>query len=145
MRNIDFLLSCIIIVNSTAFADQIVTEIALQADEGIIFNQSNELITIEGDWREQNDFDLYLIMGNCPTVCGARCPVDMLSKFTMYVYTSDDSNFPLYSENLDLSDGDFDTSSRYFETDSLQYYTISLVDYLNYAVCKSSQTTTFCW
>lgn len=126
------------LTNTVIIASQFIINVELRKNNVIIFSQSGELEILEYGWREQKEYDFSLTLGDCPTVCGVRCPLDILSKSTIYVYKSSPSDFPLFGQNINLLNDDFDTSSQYFDNDSIQYYTIDLEDYSKYYIFKSS-------
>lgn len=127
-----FILCCSII------ASQTVTKVELSRDNGIIFNQSGEITIINESWNEQQNFDLSLELGNCQTVCGARCPLNILSKGIVYVYKNDQDSFPLYGRNIDFNSDEFYTSSQHLNYSAVQVFSIPMVDYPKYMVVKST-------
>ncbi|MBN1760989.1 MAG: hypothetical protein JW863_21860 [Chitinispirillaceae bacterium] len=131
------------LMNTICFAAQFVVNVELHKNNGIIFNQSGDLEMLQYGWMEQKEFDFSLALGDCPTVCGVRCPLDILSKSTIYIYKSNPAEFPLFGQDIDLLNGDFDTSARYFDRDSIQYYTIELEGYSKYYILKSSSDNYF--
>lgn len=132
------LLLALFIFCCSIIASQTVTKVELSRDNGIIFNQSGEITINKDRWLEQQNFDFSIVLGNCPTVCGARCPLDILSKGKFYVYKSNRDSFPLYGRNIDFQNDGFDTSSRYQTYDTIQFFNIPLVDYPKYMVFKST-------
>ena len=130
--SIVFILCCSII------ATQTVTRVEISRDNGIIFNQSGEMSIIKERWKEQQKFDFSIEQGNCPTICGARCLFNVLSKDRFYIYKSNQDSFPFYGRNIDLQDDGFYTSSQYSNYDTIQFVSIPLDNYPKYMLFKST-------
>ena len=137
MKKGKFFLS-ILIYSSLIIASQTVTRVELSRDNGIIFNDAGEILIIKERWNDKQKFDFSLELGNCPTVCGVRCPLDILSKNKFYIYKSNQDSIPLYGHNIDFQKDGFDTSSQYFHYDTIQFFSIPLSNYSKYIIFKAT-------
>lgn len=137
MKKGKFFLS-ILIYSSLTIASQTVTSVELSRDNGIIFNESGEISIIKERWNGQQKFDFSLELGNCPTVCGAVCPLNILSKNKFYIYKNKQDSIPLYGHNVDFQNDGFDTSTLYLQADTIQFFSIPLTNYPKYMVFKAT-------
>lgn len=128
----------LLLSSSSIIATQTVTTVELSRDNGILCNQTGESVIIKERWDNQQDFDFSLELGQCPTVCGAKCPLTIISKNTFYIFKNRHDSTPLFGRTIDFQHDGFDSSSRYIYSDTIQSFSIPLTEYPRYMVFKAT-------
>jgi hypothetical protein len=131
------LIIAVLLVPALVHASQFLFSVQLKKDDCVIFKQNGEMLIQPREENGLNDFDFGLVSGDCPTVCGANCPLDILSKSEFYIYKTNPEIFPLFGQSINFANSEFNTTSNYQHLDSLKFYTIPTEKFQKYYVFKT--------